>query len=961
MGPGRAAIAIGFVCVALPAFAQSPRALQITPENASELLIGGPDAIGGVGDWYLANDRVEAIVDDPSRRHAKLNHGGTLVDVGRIDRRDEDQFARLIPLLNMSQRVIVGYDAIRAETDGDGRSARLVVSSSRPDSIPRGSPLARTLDPLVPAREVLAGVRIETAYEVRSGEPFVRITTRIENRGSEPAPIFAFGDLWMRGGRSMRSFVADATSPERSPGFEHRSFSRNLLSSLGAIERFSHVAMAGLPAFPPVAYALFSPERTAAGLSFFGVTGEHVTLAMALRGDDGGTGASAWRLLVATRETLPPGEIWEIERRLLVTPRADVGSATDEVLLQLGVTDRTSGIAGRALPEGVRTVVHVETREGHPVTQLLAEGGRYRARLPPGDYRLVLRAPHRAPILRSVRVVEGEAREVETVHWPPLAALRIERAFADGGAGRVVVRGRDGTPDPVFDAELLGFRVDGRTPPSGTEADSINFVGNGGDPSRIPLAPGRYTVTATRGLEFASETRHVAFAAGGEELSLAPFALARVAAVDGYVSADLHVHAQASDDSGTPNRARVRDFVAAGVEVIVATDHDHVPDYATALAEEGLAERIHVVRGVEVTSSTPSEAAPWTIGHHNAWPVAFEPLVHRRGAPPSQEMGVGELYSLLRGRYDARVVQLNHPRGKRPGTHDGNFFTHLGTLGTAVDVALPLTTPPNAALLEAAADGTRPIDFDVIEVMNGEAWHQYLVTREDFHWLLRQGVRRTATANSDTHGPDELAGMPRNYVRVPAGLESDPVVLDEALRLGRSFGTTGPLVLHFSVNGASMGDTVRAPGGRTRVEYEVVAAPWVPLDEVRLLVNGEVVRVHEGGSGAADLILTRDAFVTLEAGVPLDADPAIWRATHRGPYTDMIAPGFLPVAFTNPVFVDVDGDGAWQSPGLGPIAPPAPLGSGSLVTALALVAIYGTWRRRRWNRRVGGFSRSAEG
>ncbi len=184
-------------------------------------------------------------------------------------------------------------------------------------------------------------------------------------------------------------------------------------------------------------------------------------------------------------------------------------------------------------------------------------------------------------------------------------------------------------------------------------------------------------------------------------------------------------------------------------------------------------------------------------------------------------------------------------------------------------------------MLAPAPDGTRAIDFDVIEVMNGDKWLQYLTTRDDFHWLLRQGERRTATANSDTHGPDELAGMPHNYVRVGRGWR-DTRVLDEALRAGRSFGTTGPLIARFTANGATAGDTVSAPSGRVLIEYDVVSAPWVPVDEVRLLVNGEVVRVPHDGTGKIELTLSRDAFVTLEAGAPLDAERATWIATHRG-------------------------------------------------------------------------------
>ena len=129
------------------------RAEQISEATAAELLIGGPDAIGGVGDWYLANDVVEVIVDDPARRFGKRNHGGVIVDAGLRDRRGEDQFAELFPLLNLDQRVELRFDRIRAEVDPGGAWARLVVSGSRgPGAIARGGWLARGFDPLVPER-----------------------------------------------------------------------------------------------------------------------------------------------------------------------------------------------------------------------------------------------------------------------------------------------------------------------------------------------------------------------------------------------------------------------------------------------------------------------------------------------------------------------------------------------------------------------------------------------------------------------------------------------------------------------------------------------------------------------------------------------------------------------------------------------------------------------------------------
>ena len=51
-----------------------------------------------------------------------------------------------------------------------------------------------------------------------------------------------------------------------------------------------------------------------------------------------------------------------------------------------------------------------------------------------------------------------------------------------------------------------------------------------------------------------------------------------------------------------------------------------------------------------------------------------------------------------------------------------------------------------------------------------------------------------------------------------------------------------------------------------------------------------------------------DSFVTVEVqGDPLGEDAGRYRA---------VAPGFTPLAFSNPIFVDADGDGAWTAPGL---------------------------------------------
>jgi hypothetical protein len=924
------------VAVAPPARGEV-RAEQIDRGNVAELLLSGPDAIGGIGDWALANDRIAVIVDDPSRAHGKLNHGGTIVDAAPRSG-GGDQFARLFPIVNLDQRVLIGFDQIRADVAPDGAFARLVVSSSKglrvvaPDL-----GWQRELDPRTPTDEAVENVFVETEYRVHPGDPFVRITTTIENRGANPAPIFSYGDVWMRGGSSLRSFVGNTLDPERSEGFQHSSFDRNDLFGGNPMTPHTFVAMAGLPSFAPIAYAIASPERVGQGLPFFGVTGPHVNLIAAFLTEPGSgePGASEPGLLDFVEmlfEELAPGASWVIRRRLWVSGHADIASLTDTIFPMLGVGDGRSGVVGRIEPAGLRVAIEVrDAVTGAAVTEIAPirvgrDAGTYRAVLPPGRYHLVLRAPQRPERSVEVEVEEGTFSEVPFQRFEQPGWLLFDPAFADGGPGRVVVRGIDGTPDPVFEPELLEFRLDGAPAESGSEIDSIDFIGNRHDPKRIEIAPGRYRLTATRGFEWGIASAEVDVPGPGAESPVPAFVLQRFIALPGVLAADLHVHAEASDDSGISNEARLRSYVAEGVDVMVSTDHDHIARFDPALSALDLKRRIRVVIGVEVTGSAPNEQAPYTIGHHNAWPIAHRAYAHRRGAPQSQNRDVAQLYAELRDIHGARVVQLNHPRDAEGNdVADGAFFTHLGNAGEGFRPELPIDAAPNRALLATAADGrTRALDFDAVELANGNSRSNYLRVRDDWHALLRQGVRRTGTANSDSHTPKQLAAYPRNYVDLRGYPDRGPANFDAAVRDGRVFGTTGPLLVDFSVNGARMGDLVPSPDGNVDVTIDIAAAPWVPLEEVRLLVNGEVVRRFTGLADAAqgrftqqlELRVDADAFVTVEAGAALEAEADEWAARNPGPYADDLAPGFVPMLFSNPVYVDRDANGRFDPPGL---------------------------------------------
>ena len=72
-------------------------------------------------------------------------------------------------------------------------------------------------------------------------------------------------------------------------------------------------------------------------------------------------------------------------------------------------------------------------------------------------------------------------------------------------------------------------------------------------------------------------------------------------------------------------------------------------------------------------------------------------------------------------------------------------------------------------------------------------------------------------------------------------------------------------------------------------------------------VNGvEAVRqpMASGSTVEVPLTFARDSFVTIEVEGP--ASEAFAK----------VSPGFVPFAYSNPIYVDADGDGTWTPPGL---------------------------------------------
>jgi|GEM_PF-1482135 len=416
----------------------------------------------------------------------------------------------------------------------------------------------------------------------------------------------------------------------------------------------------------------------------------------------------------------------------------------------------------------------------------------------------------------------------------------------------------------------------------------------------------------------------------------------------GMLEADLHVHTVRSTDAFVPDRLRLQAIAASGLDLAVITDHNQISDLSVPLAQvEQVAGGARVLPGCEAKIGIQGSHKGVGVGHMNAFPVELGTIARR---PPKMAPKLAvhlerwrkrQVAHPYQGSLDRVVLQLNHPRGIQffPDRKlEPNAHGLFNALGFRRD--LPVGQGRNAWMLDATAQGTLPLSFDALEVVNRFSFNRYLVVRADWFALLSDGVVMTGTGNSDSHALQvEPVGFPSNLLECPApalGQELDADCVVDAIVGGRVSVTTGPVVELTATSAeasAGSGALLATPGGTVQIQARVRAASWVPVDDVRLVVNGVVkarVSPHPRQAGEVldqtfrfDLSVDKDAWVMVEAGWPL-AVPAPEGAEALAVLGDYarVLPGYVPLGFANPVRLDVDGDGAWTPPrNLGELAP----------------------------------------
>jgi hypothetical protein len=916
----------------------------------------GAKALGGTGDILLANSRVAAVLDDLSSSHMFAPSGGTLLDLSPAHFAGTDHLNQGFQALGILSADAARYQ--RVELIDESPHFVAAVFRGKADGRPE--------------------MQIVTRYELRPCEPGLRVRTEIYHAGRDPITVFP-ADAFVWGGRSVTPFI-----PLRGQGFRQAELHIEELSEAFRDARF----VAGDPHTEPnAAYAVVPCDRRL-------LSGFHSTMLSAVG---------------PPRSVLMPGDSIAFERFVIVAPgqgQAPAVNAALDVRAQL-FGERYSTVQGKVVDdsgqpvggnERAASLLFYEPAPGNnpdaisertPWAQAVPdENGDFEVRLPKDrDFRTEVHVLGRPTHNRYAFATNTEKLSLGQLPVPRAGTLSAKVMRSDGTplvAELVLIPAVPTVPEDVNGSVFGEFSHSECAPylgpPHGASPACNRVLVPPSGAVSFDVPPGSYFVYATHG-PFWSLTRERVTLAAHERRELV-FVLAPLPLLKpGTLSADFHVHGAASFDSSLPDRDRALSFVATGVDVVAATDHDVITNYEAALHALGLERDVFVMPGVETTGQIlflkpPGSTVPRVVGHYNFWPLRYDPTQRRNGAIDDERLEPGALFdrmqSLMLGR---GVIQLNHPYGDAMLGRDSGY---LRAIGYDPRRAIPSTADASAEgqFMRRPAGNRSNLDFDTQEVMNGASIEQFLRYRTAWFSFLNQGILRAGTANSDSHTlAIEVLGYPRNLVLGNHSLQGfDMQRFNDSVRNGEMIGTNGPvLTTCISYDSQCRGPSLTAfsPLPNAELFVEVKAAPWIPLEEVRIYANGRLIqRIRINATVADDPFSTEestllrhrqlldlerllneaglfgDAWIVVEAGMSLpraadlDNDGLVETTDNNGDgeinladqvgtlsepgpaelrdprfHIQAVAPGVLPTSFSNPFLLDRDGDG-FTPPGL---------------------------------------------
>ena len=853
--------------------------------SAAEL-IDGPLSRGKNGDILLANDKIQAVVQDSGRVMFSIGpYGGNIIDADlqRCNVGERDNFEELTALINLENTG--NYQNVDVLNDGTN-GAPAVVRATGPDDLLdyiNASSTVASFGFVFPASadDKDLPITVQTDYSLEAGQSYVKMETTLTNTGGTVLNIF-MGDV-TNGSGQVEMFQPQYGFGE--PLVTNGCTTPYPACTAGTCDPCSLVAWSGEDDASGVSYGYVSPVN---GTTTFNTSGVSVPL----------LGVQALLVLVggaAPNFTLQPssnpGDAITFTRYFAVGD----GSAGAIVDIRNGIQGVTIGTLTGTVTSGGSPLADADvavlgtaslSRTYNVVSHFrTAANGTYSGTLVPGTYDVRANKDGRlfgTPDPAAGVVIIAATTTIQDFDLPDEGGLEVTVTDENNDPipAKVQVVGFDPSAPPintqtiivvnntsgVFGAEVSDH--DGL--PFGIAA--IAFADKNGTTGTIPVEPGSYQLAVSHGPRYSASLQSLGISAGST--TSVNVQLAKVIDTSDFISGDFHVHAINSPDCEVTNEERVTTQLAEGMDFFTPSDHDFRADFVPTIAAMGVGGLISVAPSAEITT--------YDYGHFNSWPVTIDGAQLNGGgvdwgragiaagsdfpSAGSYNLSPAEIFTAALGDPRPNLVQINHIR------------SHFNKDGLGIDTADNNTGPPKTYVPGAkrrlgpdtvvTPSSTNYYDdgYDALEVWIGTdgrngALSQFVGENlGDWINLLNQGMLHTGVADSDTHQKRHTQIEARTYV---ASTETDPGQLgttanQDALAAsviaGKAIGTNAPFVtiqaeaddtLQQAGLGPSDNTMIETLTGDVEVTVTVSSPLWAEYDKVQLLVNSKTQ-----GSGA---------------------------------------------------------------------------------------------------------------
>lgn len=930
---------------------------KIDESNFEAYISKSPHEMASIGDYYVSNTKFSMVIDGgivgERRQNFLAPTGGSIIDIdtilnidslGNKQTANNDYLNQIFQVINYDVNTPVAYTSISVSELSEFE-ATITLTGYPMDNSGLFANSGVTVDPNT---KLVKSVLVETTYHIEKTDEYLTMTTVVKNNSNSVIPVKTVGDYHYLGGNAMRMFVS-------APGYGYTPEIGTATPIYTPFISFDE----SKPQFSWIYYQVYAPDDGTLMVTFGNSTGEYKK--------SGNTFATVNK--PENRNGLAAGEAITFVRYIQPKASSAINTSLGNVPLDLrtneenpiNLNSKTGFITGTVVNGYQETEMIVTAEQIEPgayyngeevvnspipipvAATRLGSGGYFSLEVPTGIYQIRIRGNNvdnkivntftyfdagsdpddtadDTEEIRPITIEEDKTISIGSIEISDSAQKSLQAISKDSigtiTSSRIVVTSNGEVGNYFLDEE------------EGEKGSLCNYFLYYGD-RKVPLTEGNYSLLFSKGFTYPIDKQDVSVTSTTDDegvvtVTTSPetieYTFNESVEREGYLAFDPVIRTAHSYNCSITPINRFIGALTEGLDIIMSNDINKVSEFLDIYASLESRyknessntvtmdrDKLRLIYGVTAKSFYPGDKLPTSgFGEFSVFPVESKKGIKGFGVGDTGYRTFASVYDLI----DRNSTKTKYSMLLRPRSSVTTPNGIIQGLFNSLNLSVPATMTDSFFLKASElGTGTKNSDFSLIEILSGNHYNEYLQVREDWFNILLEGNKKFAMGGSGYNlVAPYFAGSPRTFVQYT----EDPFNEDNFLKefaLGHSFISSGPY-LTVTIEGKTPGNDVTKSNGKVQVNIKVQAPSWVPVDELRIIVNGGVAETIDlstktGNLRYSDVIEVDvpdvpNSFIVVECGASIGE---IASGVFPGGDFNLIYPGIQPIAFTNPFFI----------------------------------------------------------